>query len=68
MNGFGEGTTTSQPPRRGMGTERHPNQRGLREVKGLQPQRNHVDNAEIREQSLTDRQKKETKGVHPGTK
>ena len=72
MNGFGEGTATPQPPRRGMGPESHPNQRGLQEGKvhpvGLQPQRNHGDNAEAREQTLTDRQKRETKRVHPGTK
>lgn len=28
MNGFGEDIATPQPPRRGMGPESHPNQRG----------------------------------------
>ena len=32
------------------------------------PQRNHGDNAEAREQTLTDRQNRESKRVHPGTK
>ena len=59
-------------PTEGYGTRKSPKSEGASggegAPRGLQPQRNHGDNAEAREQTLTDRQKRESKRVHPGTK
>ena len=59
-------------PKEGYGTRKSPKSEGASggegAPRGLQPQRNHGDNAEAREQTLTDRQKRESKRVHPGTK